>query len=139
MNEEDQKTGAFSRKRLVALLDHHETLAAALRMTLDLMDDTARGVKQENVTALFTKALAIDGARVAKRQEKAPKAPPKARDQSGTGKAARQARIARSLSKMSKTVPKKYGVGVYQLMKNGWLIHAPDKPGYYLRTDKPYP
>ncbi len=122
---------SLTRKKILELLDHHETAAGALRMTLDLLDGEAKEVKKSNGAGIIAKALAIDEARV---QKKKPR--------SAIAAAVRSNRIntAAHLAEMSTTEPRPYPGGsraVASVANHGYIKKSKTK-GLYLRTNKEF-
>ena len=121
--------------KLDRLLAYHEQAAAAIRMTIGLMNGHEKTTKANGHSTVLAQAIALDGARVAKTKTK------KGRPTGRAGILAQRARTIAVLDSFDTAKPREpthlpHGArGLTPLINHGYLKK---KRGGYIRTAKPY-
>jgi len=125
--------------KLDRLLAYHEQAAAAIRMTIGLMNGHEKAAKTNGHTSVLAQAIALDGERVAK-TAKAKKGTAK-RPTDRAAILAQRARTIKLLDSFDRTTPREptdlpHGArGLTPFVNHGYLKK---KRGGYIRTAKAY-
>ena len=134
-NSNGSGPGTGTRGKLVRLLAEHEQIAAAIRVTLGLLDGHEVEKKQRRAPDVISQAIALDAARRGKATRKSKPKP--------YNKAAikvRRARTLKILDALSTTTPRPFPApslrgGLGTLLRHGLIKKSGDG---YVRTAKPF-
>lgn len=114
------------RRRLEQMLDYHQTRADAIRITLELLDETITEVKQRTLSSVMDKAVALDQERRSKRVR-----------QTHTVITERRQKTAAILDSLDRTEPRPITERkhIATLLKNGYIKQKGDG---FVRTAKKF-